>query len=301
MRLSSTWPRPAIVVAGVAAVLLLAFGWLTRPHMLSARDIPPHVPDPLNGERLFHAGGCASCHGAGLEGGLDLPTAFGTFRVPNISPDRGAGIGGWSDLDFINAMQSGVSPEGTHYYPAFPYSSYTRMTLPDVLDLKSYMDSFAPVSALVPGHDIAFPWSMRRGIGLWKLLYLDASFVLPVAAGQDALEQGRYLVEAVGHCGECHTPRSQLGGLLRNQWLAGAPGLDGEGRVPNITPHADGLADWSERDIVRYLKSGFTPDYDTVGGSMTQVQENLARLPDGDRAAIAAYLKSLPPLPDPPD
>jgi mono/diheme cytochrome c family protein len=299
MRTSSSWSRLTLVIAGMAAILLLAFGWLSRPRTLSASDVPAHVPDPLKGERLFHAGGCASCHGAGLEGGLELATAFGTFRVPNISPDPVAGIGGWSDLEFINAMRSGVSPEGTHYYPAFPYTSYTRMTLQDLLDLKSYIDAFEPVDAAVPGHNIAFPWNIRRGIGLWKMLYLDASFVVPIATGQEVLEQGRYLVEAVGHCAECHTPRDRLGGLQLKRWLAGAPGLDSEGRVPNITPHADGLADWSEGDIVRYLKSGFTPDYDTVGGSMTKVQENLAQLPDGDRAAIAAYLKVVPALPDP--
>jgi len=228
-------------------------------------------------------------------------TPFGTFRVPNISPDPVAGIGAWRELDFINAMRSGVSPDGRHYYPAFPYTSYTRMNLPDLLDLKAYLDSFDPVDAIVPDHDLDFPWNLRRAIGLWKLLYLDARPVLAKATGDPLLEQGRYLVESVGHCAECHTPRDWLGGLRRGYWLAGAPSLDGEGRVPNITPSEDGLAGWSDRDIVRYLTSGFTPDYDTVGGSMAKVQENLALLPDSDRAAIAAYLKAVPPLPDLPE
>jgi mono/diheme cytochrome c family protein len=175
------------------------------------------------------------------------------------------------------------------------------MGLPDLIDLKAYLDTFEPVRQRVPGHELGFPWNVRRGIGLWKRLYLDASFVLQVPAGDERLELGRYLVESVAHCAECHTPRDRLGGLQRSRWLAGGPSLEGEGTVPNITPHPDGLAGWTERDIIRYLKSGFTPDYDTVGGAMAEVQENIARLPDSDREAIAAYLEALPPLPDPGD
>lgn len=285
--------------AGAAMALLLAVAWLTRPQTLEYAALPSHEPDAANGERLFHAGGCASCHGENLEGGLQLATAFGVFRVPNISPDPEVGIGAWGELDFVNAMRFGVSPEGRHYYPAFPYASYTRMALSDLLDLKAYLDSFPAVSVRIAGHELDFPWSIRRGIGLWKRLYLDDDPVLQFAGDDAVLERGRYLVESVGHCGECHTARDRFGGLRQEQWLAGAPSLDGEGRAPNITPHADGLAEWSQRDIVRYLKSGFTPEYDTVGGSMTKVQENIARLPDSDRAAIAAYLKAVPPVPDP--
>jgi len=285
---------------GLLMLALVAVGlWLSRPQRIEPQAVPRHVPDPANGELLFHAGGCVSCHGDRLEGGLEIETAFGTFRVPNITPDRAAGIGDWSALDFVNGMKSGVSPDGKHYYPAFPYTSYARMRIEDLLDLRAYLARFEPVAAVVPGHELRFPWNIRRGIGLWKRLYLDASPVLPVADGNAQLERGRYLVEAVGHCAECHTPRNRIGGLQRRHWLAGGANPDGEGRVPNITPHSDGLADWSERDIVRYLKSGFTPDYDTVGGSMAEVQENLARLPDADREAIAAYLKALPAVPDP--
>ena len=287
---------------GLALLVLVAVGlWLTRPQRIDPASVPDHVPNPVNGERLFHAGGCASCHGDRLEGGLEITTAFGTFRVPNISPDPDAGIGGWGMLDFLNAMKSGVSPSGQHYYPAFPYTSYTRMGVEDLLDLKAWLDAYEPVSEPVRGHEIGFPWNIRRGIGLWKRLYLDPSPVLSAAEGDEKLLLGRYLVEAVGHCGECHTPRNRFGGLQKQYWLAGGANPDGEGRVPNITPHSDGLADWSARDISRYLKSGFTPEYDTVGGSMADVQENLARLPDNDREAIAAYLLAVPPLPAPPD
>lgn len=281
------------LLAAAAAVALLAL-WLSRPQPLAAAALPPHEPDPLNGEVLFHAGGCASCHGADLAGGLELATAFGTFRVPNITPDPQSGIGGWSTLDFVNAMKQGVSPAGRHYYPAFPYTSYTRMTLPDLLDLKASLDTFAPAGGRIADHDLQFPWNLRRGLGLWKRLYLDDAPVAPLEQTGDLPERGRYLVEAVGHCGECHTPRGRFGGLDRSRWLAGGASPEGDGKVPNITPHEQGLADWSARDIERYLRSGFTPDYDMVGGAMVEVQENLARLSDADRAAIAAYLKSIP-------
>jgi mono/diheme cytochrome c family protein len=290
------------MLLAAAVLAALAAWWLSRPQGLAAGDLPPHDPDPSNGEVLFHAGGCASCHGAGLEGGAELVTAFGTFRVPNITPHRDAGIGGWSTLDFVNAMKFGVSPEGRHYYPAFPYTSYTRMATADLLDLKAWLDTFPPSANAVPGHDLAFPWSVRRGIGLWKRRYLDADPVVAPDAGDSVLERGRYLVEAVGHCGECHTPRDRFGGPDWTRWLAGAASLesgeDAGGRVPNITPHEQGLADWSARDLERYLRSGFTPDYDTVGGAMVEVQENLARLDETDRAAIAAYLKSIPARPE---
>ena len=286
--------RTALILLAAGITLTLLAWWLSRPQPLAAAALPPHEPDPLNGEVLFHAGGCASCHGGDLAGGLELATAFGTFRVPNITPDVRSGIGAWDNLDFVNAMKRGVSPEGQHYYPAYPYTSYTQMTVPDLLDLKAYLDTFVPAGSEVSEHDLGFPWNLRRGIGLWKRLYLDDAPVVPAAEGDTVLERGRYLVEAVGHCAECHTPRGRFGGLDRSRWLAGGPSPEGEGKVPNITPHEHGLADWSARDIERYLKSGFTPDYDMVGGAMVEVQENLARLGDADRAAIAAYLKSVP-------
>jgi mono/diheme cytochrome c family protein len=297
--------RALQVLLAAAVLAALAAWWLSRPQGLAAADLPPHDPDPGNGEVLFHAGGCASCHGEGLAGGLELATAFGTFRVPNITPDREAGIGDWSALDFVNAMKRGVAPDGRHYYPAFPYASYARMTLTDLLDLKAWLDTFAPVSGSVANHDLRFPWNIRRGVGLWKIRYLDEDPIVQPLQPDARLERGRYLVEAVGHCGECHTPRDRFGGLDRSRWLAGGPspesgpdaGPEGEGKVPNLTPHANGLAGWSERQIARYLKTGFTPDYDTVGGSMVEVQENLARLSDSDREAIAAYLKAVPAVP----
>lgn len=289
--------RSAAVSALLAPALLAAAFWLlTRPAGLRPSDLPTRPPDLANGERMFHAGGCASCHGEDLEGGLEMKTPFGTFRAPNISPDSATGIGGWTTLEFANAMGRGIAPDGRHYYPAFPYASYARMRLEDLIDLKSWLDTFDPVANEVAAHDLEFPWSFRRGIGLWKLRYLDSAPVVALEQPTANMERGRYLVEAVGHCGECHTSRDRFGGPIFARWLGGALDPEGEGRVSNITPHADGLADWSEKDIAYYLKSGFTPDFDTVGGSMVDVQENLALLPDEDRAAIAAYLKAVPPV-----
>ena len=281
----------------VMLVLVLAFWFASRPQRLAHDDLPTHQPDPANGESLFYAGGCVSCHGEGLGGGLEMESPYGVFRVPNISPDKETGIGNWTALQFVNAMQKGVSPDGRHYYPAFPYTSYTRMTIEDTIDLKAYMDSLSPVSNRTANHELHFPWNFRRGIGLWKRRYLDPSPVLDTGGLEAVIERGRYLAEGPGHCAECHTPRDKLGGLQTARWLAGGANPEGEGTIPNITPHSDGLASWSAKDIAYYLQSGFTPDFDTVGGSMVEVQENMAHLADTDLAALAAYLKAIPARP----
>ena len=290
---------------GLLPVLLLAAFWLTRP--VTRAELPAHTPDAVAGERIFWAGGCASCHASPvngrrargddkllLGGGLELDTPFGLFRVPNISPHSDEGIGDWSMLDFVNAMQRGVSPDGRHYYPSFPYTSYARMRVEDVMDLKAYIGTLPAVAGRIEDHELAFPYSVRRGLGAWKRLYLSDSYVADIDADDDTLVLGRYLVEGAGHCGECHTPRDRFGGLDSERWLAGAPNPDGEGKVPNITPGAKSFGDWSARNIAYYLESGFTPDFDTVGGSMVAVQENLAKLGSEDREAIAAYLKAVP-------
>ena len=290
------------ITIGLAALVVVSLLYVTRPSGLPADALPSHPVDVVNGERLFHAGGCASCHGSTetesalpvLGGGLEMDTPFGIFRVPNISPHPANGIGGWTQLDFVNAMHRGVSPGGRHYYPSFPYASYTRMSFEDLMDLKSYLDTLPEAAKVNRQHDLKFPWSIRTGIGLWKVINLDSAPVVSVPDENDVLIRGRYLVEGAGHCGECHTPRNWTGGLDYDRWLAGAPNPDGEGKVSNITPGKKGLADWSAGDIEYYLESGFTPDYDTAGSSMVEVQENMARLPAEDRAAIAAYLKTIP-------
>mgnify|MGYP001822589435 CR=1 FL=1 len=299
-----------LVAAAMAAILIAAVAYaITAPSVLSVGDLPAHVPDVAAGERIFWAGGCASCHASPVDGkrargadklllggGMVLASGQGTFVVPNISPHAEDGIGRWSTLDFLNAMLRGVSPDGRHYYPSFPYTSYARMRPADVIDLKAYLDTLPEVAGGSADHDLGFPWSLRRGIGAWKRLYLDAGFVVTTASTDASLERGRYLVEGPGHCGECHTPRNRFLALDKARWLAGAPSPEGDGRVPNITPAGKNVAGWSVADIEYYLESGFTPDFDAVGGSMVAVQENMAKLTAEDRAAIAAYLKAVPAI-----
>jgi mono/diheme cytochrome c family protein len=299
--------RRAALALAFIAIALAALGWfLTAPEPLTAAELPAHEPDAANGERIFHVGGCASCHAApdaegddrlALGGGVELTTDFGVFRAPNISPDPETGIGGWSTLDFVNAVTRGISPGGAHYYPAFPYASYVRMRLEDAIDLKAFMETLPPVSGTVAGHDLAFPYNIRRGIGLWKRLYLSSAPVIELADANENVRRGQYLVEGPGHCGECHTSRDWMGGMKTSLWLAGAPNPEGRGVIPNITPGDEGLT-WSESEIVDVFKSGFTPDFDTLGGNMADVQEELSHLPGEDLQAIAAYLKAVPPLPD---
>lgn len=295
-----------------AAVVLAAAGggafWvLTEPKMVRAEDLPQHQADLANGERLFHAGGCAGCHAAPgakgeekskLGGGLVLDTPFGKFHVPNISPDKDTGIGEWSTAAFVGAMKNGVDDEGEHLYPAFPYASYTHMTVEDLIDLKGYLDTLPAVSNPVPDHELSFPFNIRRGLGLWKILYLSDKPFAPLPADASAeVRRGQYLVEGPGHCGECHTSRTMAGGIDRAKWLAGAPNPEGKGVIPNITSGPGGIGDWSEDDIVNALQTGFKPDYDSFGGSMVEVQENVSQLPEADLKAIAAYLKAVPKLP----
>lgn len=298
-------------LAGLGLLGLLGgagFFILTMPQTVSATDLPDHQPDPDNGERMFHAGGCSSCHAAPgakgadkalLVGGVELKSDFGVFRAPNISPDPEAGIGGWTTAEFVTAMMKGTAPDGRHYYPAFPYTSYARMRVEDVIDLRAFLDTLPAVKSDIADHDLPFPFNIRRSLGLWKLLFLSPEPVATLRGdAPDLARRGQYLVEGPGHCGECHTARNLIGGLDKGLWLAGAQNPDGEGVIPNITPHADGIESWSADDIVYALETGFMPDYDSFGGSMVAVQENMALLPAEDRAAIAAYLKAVPGLPD---
>ncbi len=281
---------------------LFAFWKLTAPKTLPEAAIADLLGDAVNGEQVFWAAGCASCHAAPeaegdakliLAGGQRFPSPFGTFIAPNISPDATQGIGGWSVHDLANAMVYGTSPEGQHYYPAFPYASYSRMKLrgtglQDIADLHAYLQTLPASDVASRPHELGFPFNIRRGLGLWKRAFVDDYWVASEPLDDPSLQRGRYLVEALGHCAECHTPRNIAGGMLYDKWLKGAPDPSGKGRVPAI--HA---LDWSATDIAYYLESGFTPDYDSAGGHMVNVVENMSKLPAQDRAAIAAYLKAL--------
>jgi mono/diheme cytochrome c family protein len=260
-------------------------------------------PDLANGEQMFWAGGCTSCHAAPksegeaklvMAGGLPLKSPFGTFHVPNISPDETAGIGTWTLAEFGDAMTRGVGKQGEHLYPSFPYGSYARLTPKDINDLWGFVKTLPKSANVAPPHDLPFPFNIRLSLGGWKLLFFTDKARVTVDTADPKIARGQYLVEGPGHCGECHTPRNALGGFATAQWLAGAPNPEGEGRIPNITPGSKIIGSWSESDIVTYLETGFTPDFDSAGGSMVEVQQNMAKLPASDREAIAAYLKAVP-------
>jgi mono/diheme cytochrome c family protein len=233
-----------------------------------------------------------------LGGGLAIPSPFGTFYAPNISPDRADGIGRWTEAEFVNAVTEGIAPAGYHYFPAFPYTSYQHAKVSDVRDLFAYLKTLPPVSGKVRDHDVPFPFNIRRNIGIWKLLFMDRKPLMPDAARSAQWNRGAYLVNSLGHCAECHSPRNFLGGIIAAQRFAGGPNPEGEGWVPNITQK--GLGDWSEKDIAYFLETGATPDGDSAGGSMARVIKNTSQLSPEDRAAIAEYLKSLPPVDGPP-
>jgi mono/diheme cytochrome c family protein len=233
-----------------------------------------------------------------LGGGLAIPSPFGTFYVPNISPDPVDGIGRWSEADFVTALTKGTSPEGTHYFPAFPYTSYHHANISDLRDLFAYLKTLPPVSGKVRDHDVPFPFNIRRNIGIWKLLFMDSKPPVHDAAKSAQWNRGAYLVNALGHCAECHSPRNFLGGIIAAQRFAGGSDPDGKGWVPNITQK--GLSDWNEKDIAYLLETGMLPDGDSVGGSMARVIKNTSQLSAEDRAAMAAYIKSLPAVQGPP-
>ncbi len=265
------------------------------------------APDPARGKYLLAAGGCAACHtdkknkGRPLAGGRALKTPFGVFFTPNITPDKKTGIGNWSDADFVRALRHGVAPDGSHYFPAFPYPSYTRMTERDMLDLKAYLFTLAPVVQANKPHQLKTPFGWRFLVGFWKTLYFTPGPLVPEPRKDDVWNRGAYLVRALGHCGECHTPRDALGGPKRGMELAGTDAGPEGGVIPNITPDEEtGIGRWSAGDIASLLESGLMPDADYVGGQMGEVvDENTGRLTDADRRAIVAYLRALDPVRNP--
>ncbi len=276
--------------AGLLAGLLLAGGAVVAQQELVEQ-----------GRYLAIAGGCGSCHTEKgqpeLSGGVALESPFGTFFAPNITSDPDAGIGGWSEADFIRAFRQGISPDGDHYYPAFPYTAYTGMTDGDLKALKAYLDTVPPVQRENRAHELVWYARWRAPLALWNWRYLTEGPFQPDPNLGEQLNRGAYLVRHLGHCAECHTPRDAFGGLDRSREFAGNPDGPEDDVVPNITPHESGLPEWSASDIEFYLEIGMEPDGDFVSGSMGDVVENTGKLTAEDRQAIAAYIKSLPPLP----
>lgn len=290
---------PSCAGAGLFLLVLLEMSGIA----LAQTGETPESP----GEYVFHIANCAGCHtsiekGAPpLAGGRELKTQFGTFRSPNITPDREYGIGRWSADDLAGALRHGEAPGNVHLYPVFPYTSYTGMNDKDIRALVNYLRRVPAANRPNQPHDLPWYLRFRSLLYFWKLLFFSPE---PFASRADKSAQwnrGAYLVNVLGHCGECHTPRNRFGALDPARHLAGNPdGPEGEA-VPNITPHpGDGIGDWSTREIREYLKTGLLPDGDVVGGPMADiVDQSLRYLTEYDLDAIVTYLKSVPALKNP--
>ena len=238
------------------------------------------------GKYLVSAGGCVSCHAGSLSGGHGLVSEFGTFYVPNITPDAETGIGNWTAEEFLLAVKHGRRPDGGYYFPALPYRSYSGLTDQDVLDMGSYLMSVAPVALEVPQHEIRI-WIANWMMAGWNLVAEQFESTV-VELPSSELERGRYLARNLGHCGECHTPRNFLGIPMLEKEFAGA--TIGESHADAINP--DALANWSKDDVVFFLFMGMKPDEEYVGGEMeTVIAHNTSQLTDDDRKAMATFFK----------
>jgi mono/diheme cytochrome c family protein len=258
--------------------------------------------DAKRGEYLAKAGGCVGCHtedkqdAAPFAGGRALKTPFGTFYGPNITPDQNAGIGRWTEADFVRAMRLGDRPDGANYFPAFPYTSFTKITDSDLKDLWAYLRSLKPSSRASQAHDLRFPFGWRWLVTVWKWLFFTSG---PDTAPQKAVamvRRGEYLVQALGHCGECHTPRNFLGAMKKDRFLAGGKGPEDK-TIPNLTPTR--LKKWSDGELKDFLVTGLTADGDSPAEAMAEVIRNTtSQLTPADMDALLAYLRSLPALPE---
>jgi mono/diheme cytochrome c family protein len=296
--------RWAAILIGVAALAAAAFFYATMPEPMPAVSVPVHDVDLANGERLFHIGGCLSCHNPESgddslpSGGSALATPVATFYPPNLTPDPETGIGAWSETDFLIAMQHGLSPDYRHYVPAFPYMHYARMPVADVLDLKAYLMSLEPVrsQARRPEFPLGLPleWLARRTTGLWKRIAFSPEPFEPDPSRSPAWNRGAYLVNGPGHCGECHTPRNLLMIPEDGEHLAGGPHPEGKGNVPSLRNLIGRERYKDTGDLTLALQFGETFGYEDISsGGMGSVQMNISRLPPEDIAAIAEYLVSL--------
>jgi len=258
--------------------------------------------DAKRGEYLAKAGGCLGCHteekkgAVPYTGGRALKTPFGTFFGPNITPDPLAGIGRWTEADFIRAMRHGRRPDGANYFPAFPYPSFTKIADGDLRDLWAYLRTLPQSSQSSREHELPFYFRWRFLITFWKWFFFTPGPFAAIPGASVIINRGAYMVQALGHCGECHTPRNFLGGPKRDRFLAGEKTADGK-RVPNLTP--TGLKKWSDGELKDFLLTGNTPDGDAAAETMDEVIRNTtSQLTPEDLAALMAYLRSLPPLPD---
>lgn len=267
-----------------------------------AAAAPPEGALVERGEYVYRAGGCGGCHtddnGAENAGGRAIESPFGTFYAPNITPDPANGIGKWSEADFLRALRDGVSPSGQHYYPAFPYTAYTRLYDDDIHALWAYLRSRPASARPNTEHELVWYARARSSIGLWKSRYFTPGAFVPSRTRPERINRGAYLATAAAHCAECHTPRDRFGGLQQEFLYAGTRAGPEDSVVPNITPDKQtGIGSWSEVELAYFLETGLTPDGDSAGDLMAEVIDNgLHYLTKEDLRAIAAYVLSLPPI-----
>ncbi len=287
----------AVVFLGIAGIVT----WLaTGPH-LPARTLANPDGDPQRGEMVLRLGGCVACHtdtandGPFLAGGPPIKTQFGVFYGPNITPDEANGIGSWTLQDFAKALTHGVGPDGTHYYPVFPYDSYALMTNRDIVDLWAYIQTVEPQSVEAPEHKVGFPYSFRPILAAWQTLFVEAGPFQPDPNRDELWNRGAYIINGPGHCVACHTPRNVFGARNQSRHLEGSDsGPDGE-KIPAITQAALDERGYSTSDVVFSLQTTITPDGDSLGGSMGEViSESLDHLDQPDLEAIATYLMNHP-------
>ena len=258
------------------------------------------------GQYLDKAGNCMTCHtteeGEPYAGGREFQTPFGTLYSTNITMDEETGIGAWSFEDFYNSMKYGVRPDGTHLYPAFPYTDFAKMKDEDIASLYLYMQTIEPVEAPARENALEFPFNQRQLLAGWKALYHDSQTFTPDPAKSAKWNRGAYLVEGPGHCGGCHSPRNLFGAEKKAMAFTGGVfrdqvkfGYHRQWTGVNLTPHPAGLESWEAEDIVAYLRDGMT-DHSIVHGPMKEVVMNSTRyLTDEDLEAIAVYLQDLTP------
>lgn len=263
-----------------------------------------NAQDARRGAYLAKVGDCIGCHteqkpdAIPYAGGRALTTPFGTFYGTNITPDPKNGIGGWTEADFFRAMQKGTRPDGWPYFPAFPYPSFTKITDNDLRDLWAYLRSLPPSTRANHPHELRFPFRFRILVFPWKWLFFTPGRFAGAAGATEVLNRGAYLVQALGHCGECHTPRNFFGASKKDRQLAGGKGPDAK-NVPNLTPTR--LEKLSDGDLKDLLTSGIYPDGDLPAEAMAEVIRNTtSQLTAQDLDALIAYLRSLPRLPEEP-
>ncbi|MDH5187390.1 MAG: cytochrome c [Rhodospirillaceae bacterium] len=291
----------AIVVRAALFILALAFmTFMGFPKYVTADEIE-------RGRYIFDLAGCAGCHtdkkskGAFLGGGRKFETEFGTFYSPNITPDPNSGIGKWGSTDFIRAMREGISPDGFNYYPSFPYTSYNKITDDDLKALWAYLQSVPPVAQINISHNLTPPFNWRFLISIWKLINFNQTPFTPEQEKTAAWNRGRYIIEALSHCRECHTPRNIIGGLDITMDYAGTEKNPEGIVVPNITTDRDtGIGKWTKGDIDMLLTMGMLPNNDFVGGVMAEsVTHSTSKMTPDDKSAVIEYLGQIRPIINP--